>query len=146
MLTGPFREGVRESGLYKLSAEDWDAEALFIVLSRIHANHKAVPDTVDLETLTQISIIIDYYACHDVLHGRIDRRLEKLCQPALPFHYNANSLKWLFIGQVWSSVEIIRPTVLLVMEGADVRIETALPISSTILGTSSGEAGSAPDT
>jgi hypothetical protein len=148
MITGPFKESTRTSdGLYNISTREWDAEALLIVLRRIHGHHRLVPKCIEFETLKQVSIIVDYYGCHDAMYGIADKWIDKIrgnmeleqndvlaTKVPLPMSYCDELLTWLFIGQVWSHKVIIDSTSYWAMFSSESKIETDLPISSNSLG------------
>lgn len=69
MLEGPWKEGNSSSGPFRqISAEDWDAFALAIVLDSIHARHHGMPTKIQLGLLARIATIVDYYQCREAMH------------------------------------------------------------------------------
>ena len=66
-LTGGWKEADTSNGERQLSAEDWDTEAMTIVLNAIHGHYRLVPTTVTLEMLARIASIVDYYAVHETM-------------------------------------------------------------------------------
>ncbi len=66
---GKWKEGTRNAvdGRYHISAQEWDIEALLIVLKAIHCRNREVPRKVSLEMLAKIVVLIDYYKCAEVL-------------------------------------------------------------------------------
>ncbi|CAJ2508725.1 Uu.00g137510.m01.CDS01 [Anthostomella pinea] len=46
-----------------ICAEDWDANALSILMYVIHGRHRGVPRSASLELLTKIAVLVDYYKC-----------------------------------------------------------------------------------
>ncbi|KAG9508092.1 hypothetical protein J7337_001652 [Fusarium musae] len=74
MLEGPWKEGNPSSGpIRQISAEDWDAVALAIVLDAIHCRHHDIPKKIQIGLLARIATIVDYYQCRE----------------AISFHYEA---------------------------------------------------------
>jgi hypothetical protein len=52
---------------YSVTAEDWDEAALRIVMNIIHCQTGKIPRTVDLEMLTKVAVIVDYYQCREAV-------------------------------------------------------------------------------
>ncbi|KAF5604846.1 hypothetical protein FPCIR_699 [Fusarium pseudocircinatum] len=68
MLEGPWKEGNTSSGpIRKISAEDWDAVALAIVLDAIHCRHHDIPTEIHIGLLAGIATIVDYYQCSEAI-------------------------------------------------------------------------------
>ncbi|KAK4196094.1 hypothetical protein QBC40DRAFT_342952 [Triangularia verruculosa] len=67
MLTGVWEEGDKNNGTAEVGAEDWDTEALVIVMNVLHSHYRQVPKKVSLEMLAKIAIIVDYYQIHEAL-------------------------------------------------------------------------------
>lgn len=57
---------------YSLYTDDWDGEALLIMLNIIHGRNRKVPRTLSLEQVARIAVIIDYYQCHEVAEAFSD--------------------------------------------------------------------------
>lgn len=60
-----WREGTPDTddGLLHIFAEDWDEDALLILLNVIHLRNRKVPRSISLETLAKIALLVDYYDC-----------------------------------------------------------------------------------
>jgi hypothetical protein len=68
MLEGHWKEGTPSSGpIRQISAEDWDAVALAIVLDAIHCRHHDIPTTMQIGLLARIATIVDYYQCREAM-------------------------------------------------------------------------------
>ncbi|KAM0237494.1 hypothetical protein ACHAPO_004141 [Fusarium lateritium] len=73
MLGGPWKEAVEataSSHLRRVSATDWNYEALMIVLNIIHKRNRNndVPHDVNTFLLAHIAVIVDYYQCEKCTH------------------------------------------------------------------------------
>ncbi|OBS26310.1 hypothetical protein FPOA_00251 [Fusarium poae] len=74
MLGGPWKEAVQEATgspqLRRVSATDWNTDALTIVLNIIHdrAGEEYVPQDPNNFLLVHIAAIVDYYHCHKCTH------------------------------------------------------------------------------
>lgn len=64
-----------------LTAEDWSREALLVVMNIIHGRSRQVPKEVTLEFLAELSVIVDYYQCHEAMDMYGDRWLPRLPEP-----------------------------------------------------------------
>ncbi|KAK3370952.1 hypothetical protein B0T24DRAFT_531308, partial [Lasiosphaeria ovina] len=60
MLTGGWKEGEKNNGPLRGGAEDWDTEALMIVMNVLHNHYRQVLKKVSLEILAKIAVIINY--------------------------------------------------------------------------------------
>ncbi|KAF4965146.1 hypothetical protein FSARC_7013 [Fusarium sarcochroum] len=68
MIEGNYKESQPNSeGLLEIGASDWDAYALMILLDIIHCHHRDVPRRLDLETIAQVGLLVDYYDCLEVV-------------------------------------------------------------------------------
>jgi len=65
---GGWKEGSQKGGCNEISAEDWDVEAMSLVLNIIHARTKSLPKIISLELLCKFLVLVDYYKLHDALH------------------------------------------------------------------------------
>ncbi|KXJ84910.1 hypothetical protein Micbo1qcDRAFT_199005 [Microdochium bolleyi] len=51
----------------KVEAADWDRQALIVLMSIIHGRNKDVPLHVDIELLSKIAVLVDYYQCFEAV-------------------------------------------------------------------------------
>lgn len=63
---------------YLIGASDWDEEALLILMNIIHGRSRSVPRAVDLELLAKISVLVDYYGCHESVELYLEKWLRNL--------------------------------------------------------------------
>jgi hypothetical protein len=104
MLSGEnWKEGVRNEhdGLYYIYTEDWDMEALLLLLGILHHRNRQVPRTVSLEMLAKIVVLIDYYDCAEALETFTERWVEhlKVTSP-VPSHFCRDLMLWMCIAWV----------------------------------------------
>ncbi|KAK1240579.1 hypothetical protein MKX07_004607 [Trichoderma sp. CBMAI-0711] len=52
---------------YVVSAEDWDEQALLILMEIIHGKTAGLSMSMDLETVAKLCALVDYYQCHEAL-------------------------------------------------------------------------------
>lgn len=68
MFGGPWKESSRTNGKpHAISLTVCDQEAFLIILSIIHGRTRRVPETVSLELLSKIAVLVDYYRCHEAV-------------------------------------------------------------------------------
>jgi len=59
--TGGWKEGSKKGGCNEINAEDWDVEAMSLILNIIHARTKSLPEITSLEILCKFVVLVDYY-------------------------------------------------------------------------------------
>ena len=67
LMVGGWKETTTTAGnqySYTIQTEDFDEEALLIVMNIIHGKTTYLPHMMGLETLAKISLLVDYYRCH----------------------------------------------------------------------------------
>lgn len=69
MFSTQWREGqeLNANGSVELEIPDTDPKAFLIILNIIHLRRRCVPQSVDLDTLTELAVLTDYFQCHDAL-------------------------------------------------------------------------------
>ncbi|PVH96337.1 hypothetical protein DM02DRAFT_674890 [Periconia macrospinosa] len=99
---GNWKEGVPEiDGLYYISAEDWDTEALLILLNVLHHRNRQVPRSVSLEMLAKITVLIDYYDCAEAVELCTERWVEELTMTSpIPSSFCRDLMLWMCIAWV----------------------------------------------
>lgn len=100
---GRWKEGVRNDvdGLYHVTAEDWDTEALLILLNVLHHRNRRVPRTISLELLAKLAVLIDYYECAEALELFTERWIKDLkAFSPVPSHICRDLLLWMCIAWV----------------------------------------------
>ncbi len=105
MLDGNFKEGcdLTSNGKVQVPLTDDDPAAFAIVLNIIHGHNRRVPREVDLELLTEISILVDKYQMVEVVEFFAESWIEGL-KPGLPKDYGSekqNVHKWIGISWVF---------------------------------------------
>lgn len=105
-LSGRWREGsATEDGYYEISTEDWDTEALRIVLCLIHNRTRDIPRTVTLEMLCKIATLVDYYQVHEALDFCGSLWIDHL-RRSLPVGYGRDLILWICISWVFQHAVI----------------------------------------
>ncbi|KAF5606476.1 uncharacterized protein FSUBG_6085 [Fusarium subglutinans] len=135
MLDGPFKESCRnEDGLFEVKAFESSAEALLILLDIFHGHHRDVPKTMDLSLLTEMSILVDYYECHEIVEMFAENWVASVIQEdeIEGSDYQTNMSR-LFISWVFAKSELFNSIVHTVLKLTPGPIYTDLPLPSTIL-------------
>ncbi|KAJ4290871.1 hypothetical protein N0V90_010067 [Kalmusia sp. IMI 367209] len=105
MLSGEkWKEGVRDDndGLYHIQTEEWDTEALLLLLRVIHHRNRQVPRSIPLEMLAKIAVLIDYYQCAEALELHTEGWIGylKVFSP-IPSHFCRDAILWMCIAWVF---------------------------------------------
>ncbi|KAI0903454.1 hypothetical protein F4823DRAFT_618580 [Ustulina deusta] len=134
-LDGPFKESHRASnGFRYVDAEDWDTEALLIVIRIIHGQNRHVPRHLSLEMLAKVGVIVDYYQCREALEGFVDIwRLGMKSNPLSP-SLDRDLIMLLFVSWVFHWEDQFRSVTKLMQDHCSRRIGTlGLPIPESII-------------
>lgn len=74
MVKGNFQESrPNDKGLLEIMALDWNTRAFLVLLDIIHGHHREVPRKLDLDTVAQIGLLIDYYDCLEIIEIFFDQ-------------------------------------------------------------------------
>lgn len=137
-LTGPWKEALVEGGLQSMDAEDWDVHAVTIVFDIIHGHWPSVPHNVDLDTLSSIAMVVDYYQLGSAMHLIAPLWIQRL-QAANPIssQHSRNLVTWMFVAWVFRDFDLLQTTTDIATRTckSDVTIHD-LPLPSTITGLS----------
>lgn len=135
-LTGGWNEGaVNEvSRLHEISAEEWDTEAMTIVMSIIHHRWPQVPRVVSLELLAKIAVIVDYYQIHETVQIMSEPWIEH-ARKSLPNSYGREILLWMCISSVFKNSAIFKHVTAIAIKYCPGIVESLqLPIPSAAIG------------
>jgi hypothetical protein len=134
-LTGGWKEGsTTAGGCHEINAEDWDVEAMRVVLSLIHSRTSSIPRTVTLEMLSKIAVLVDYYKLHDALHFSASLWIADL-RPRLPTVYGRDMMLWICVSWIFKDAAIFSIVTKIAVEQSVGSIPTiGLPIPERVLG------------
>lgn len=122
-------------GYVEMPVTDCDPEALLILLNIIHGHTRRVPRSIDVESLTKIAVLVDYYECHEAVEIFSDMWIDRL-KGEVPTTYSSELIKWLCISWVFRKDEIFRSVTQVAQCQSKGRIEQhGLPISKRVIGT-----------
>ncbi|PVI00808.1 hypothetical protein DM02DRAFT_526231 [Periconia macrospinosa] len=123
-------------GRYHIAASDWDEKALLILLNIFHIRTRQVPQTVTLETLAKIAVLVDYYELQNAEVTERDvrdwiasvRRIYKV-----PSHYCRDLMLWICISRVFCMSKEFEEATLVAIKTSTGWIQTLdLPIHQEI--------------
>ena len=137
MLTGVWSEGIKnDNGLLQISAEDWDVEALAIVMNVLHSHYSQVPRTLTLEMLAKAAVIVDYYQVHEALQVMTSLWIEPLKESiSLPETLERKHLLWMAVAWVLREAnifEVVTETAIL-QSRRDTEFPPDLPIPEAFI-------------
>jgi hypothetical protein len=98
---GKWKEGLpdEKDGLYHISAENWDKEALLILLNALHHQNRQVPRSISLEMLAKIAVLTDYYDCAEAIELWTEKWVEYLKKTSpIPSENCRELLLWMCIA------------------------------------------------
>lgn len=123
-------------GLYQIGAEDWDETALSIVLNVLHGQHRKVPETVALEMLAKIAIIVDYYQVHEAVVLASRTWLSALKLVKLPTECDRDLCLWLTVASVFTDTKLFKSLtrVAILQSWEGMKFPAGLPIPSAVNG------------
>ena len=129
MLTGPWKEASEDGDIKHLNAHDWDEKAFLALMNIIHGRNRNVPREVDLEFVTKIAVMVDYYKCREAVDlWFFDIWYNDLPRPK---GFGRDSILRLFISWVFSEddlFETLTKTALENSKGPVSTLELAFPV------------------
>ncbi|RMZ67717.1 Nuclear pore [Pyrenophora seminiperda CCB06] len=110
-----FAESLRDpsDGRYHIQANDWDEEALLILLNIFHVRTRRVPATVSLEMLAKIAVLVDYYELENAEVMERDTKdwiANVRRSVAIPSSYCRDLMLWICISRVFCMREEFEKT------------------------------------
>ena len=133
-LTGGWKEGsTAAGGCYQINAEDWDAEAMRVVLSLVHSRTKAIPRCVTLEMLSKIAVLVDYYELHEAVHFCASLWIDTL-RFLPPKVYGRDLILWICVSWVFKDAPLFNGMTKLAIEQSPGKVPTfQLPIPEKVI-------------
>ncbi|KAJ2969739.1 hypothetical protein NQ176_g8513 [Zarea fungicola] len=90
-----------------LGTEQWDSKVFLMLLQIVHGYNRQVPDSIDLDTLGKLAILVDYYECHERVELFARRWIEAL-RGQVPKAYGDAAILWLAISWVFIDKPIFK--------------------------------------
>ncbi|KAL7912612.1 hypothetical protein GGI35DRAFT_440707 [Trichoderma velutinum] len=108
MMANGWKETTPAKGYsFIITAEEWDQKALLILMNIIHGRTTQIPLTISLEMLAKVSVLVDYYKCHEAVEFFAKAWISNLTEP-VPSSYGRNLLLRLCISWIFSEAAIFR--------------------------------------
>ncbi|PGH10547.1 hypothetical protein AJ80_07493 [Polytolypa hystricis UAMH7299] len=105
-----------------------DFHAIVILMNVIHGYTRKVPRSVDLNMLTNMAILVDYYEFHEAVEVLTEMWIGNLEQ-SLPTTYSPDLVKWVSISFVFRKKDIFQKMTTIAQRHAKSAIQTLnLPI------------------
>lgn len=122
-------------GRYHIYAEDWDADALLIVLNALHFRNSKVPRSASLEMLAKVVVLAEYYCCMEAIELLIEMWTKTLrkCTP-IPSDYCRDLMLWMCVAWVLRlPEEFAQTTAIAIKQSPHEELPTLnLPVTSFI--------------
>ncbi|RGP62440.1 hypothetical protein FSPOR_9287 [Fusarium sporotrichioides] len=119
---------------WTVSERGWDAEAFLILMNVLHHKTYKVPQTINLETLTKIATLVDYYDCNDAVSIWVEKWISNLSLGD-PEYYSRELLLRLTVARVFRDNKAFRALTRVAIERSRGPIHTlGLPIPQQIIG------------
>lgn len=98
---------LRSDRCLSLSLEDWDADALLILMNVIHGQTRQIPRSISLEVLAKLAIILDYCDCVEVTEIVSEMWLNNL-KENLPEIYSRDLILWIWVSWIFRQEETFK--------------------------------------
>jgi hypothetical protein len=114
-----FQEGdaLRSSGKVKVPLPDDDPAALKILLDIVHGRVRQVPRQVNLQIMTDLSVLVDKYQMLEVVELYAEIWMSTL-KMSVPMFFTADLLPWLSISWVFGLAEQFKQITRIAMRGS----------------------------
>jgi hypothetical protein len=134
-LAGPWIEStLTKDGRHQMPAENWDVEALLVVLNIVHGRNNRVPKAVTLELLCKISVVVDYYNLSEAVRFPGWFWIDGL-RASVPKTYGRELVLWLCVSWVFQDDTIFRAaTETAIRESPNSVSALQLPIPAVVIG------------
>lgn len=131
MMNGPWKEATQnEQTIRQIQVDGWEEAAFVIVMDIIHGHNREVSRQITLELLTQVSVVVDYYECHEAVEPFIDQWIQG---HILPNDFGSPCIRWLCIAWVFKCTEIFSTMAELVVRHSENLVDApSLPINETL--------------
>ena len=125
-----------EDGRFHIMADDWDADALLIVLNAFHLRNRLMPRTVSLEMLAKIAVLVDYYDCGEAIELWPAMWIKNLkAHAAIPSSYCRDLVLWLWIAWTFDeAIQFQRASAVAIEQSTESLQSLGLPIPARISG------------
>jgi hypothetical protein len=137
-LSGSWAESIRkDDGHCYLTVYDWDEIALLTLLNIIHLRNRQVIRETDLDLLTKIAILVDYYNCDEAIEMYSTAWVETVRRKSpVPSTYCRPLILWLCVSSIFQVADIFESATNVAIHWAtNTTLRTLdLPIAATVVG------------
>ena len=82
-----------------------DPNAVRILLNIMHGRSRLVPRRVNLDLLTELAVLVDYFQCEEAVNAFGEWWMEAL-KPSIQNTFYQQTVKWIFVSWVFRNEEI----------------------------------------
>lgn len=112
---GTWKEGIPDEtdGRYYITIEDWDEDALLILLNVFHLRNRKVPRSLSLIMLAKIAMLVEYYDCAEAVELSTEiwiNCLKKDNNEHIPKVPCQDLMLWMYISWVFRLSEVFTQT------------------------------------
>jgi hypothetical protein len=135
-LSGPWREATSISvdRFRYIHANDWDPEALLVLMHIIHGRNRHVPRLISVELLAKIAVLVDYYHCYEAVEVFADIWVREL-RNQLPAQVGRELVLWLCVSWIFGHTEVFASVTSIALQQSQEPLPTlGLPIPEQIVG------------
>ncbi|KAK2782701.1 hypothetical protein FQN53_009625 [Emmonsiellopsis sp. PD_33] len=140
MLHGNFSEGIKfhsssanSPSYHQIITTEWDPSAMLILMNIVHGRTRNVPRSVDLQMLTKIAVLVDYYDCAEVVEVFSDMWVEKL-RDSVPKAYCRELAMWMWVAFAFRKGDVFREvTTVAMMESRGAMQMMGLPMPESVI-------------
>ena len=128
---------LKNSGCIDLPMSEFDSEAMRIIMAIFHGRSSQVPRFVDMETLTKLSVIVDYLECLEVMEPYSYRWFYQFGDygELLPTTFSKEHIQWFCISTVFHQEHLFKLVTGAIMKMARDEVQSLdLPIPGKIIG------------
>lgn len=134
MFGNDWKETCSVDGRFEIFTENWDSDALLILMNIIHGHTRNVKRTISLEMLTKLAVLVDYYQCAEVVEIFSEIWINQL-NTNLPATYSRDLILWLCISWVFRQPYQFKAATYTALKQSQGLIRTlGLPIPKIIVG------------
>jgi hypothetical protein len=120
----------------QLPIEDWDADAMCILMNIIHGKTRRVPRSIDLIMLAKMSVLVNYYDCLEVVDLFSNMWIRDL-EKSMPKTYCKDLILWILISHVFRRARLFKTATHRALEYSTGPLQTmGLPIPARVIGES----------
>lgn len=117
-----------------LGTEQWDSKVFLMLLQIVHGYNRQVPDSIDLDTLGKLAILVDYYECHERVELFARRWIEAL-RGQVPKAYGDAAILWLAISWVFIDKPIFKQMTQIILRHSTCPFQAdTLPLPPILIG------------